>query len=367
MHLVLVISSLQSGGAERVVATMANALSDKMQVTICTLSKQPSFYHISSKVNVVELDLFRQPSSLLGAVKSNIQRIKDIRRTMKQLQPSILVSFMLETNVLVQFASLGLKLPVIICEHTDPRYIQHKAGWRLLRRLTYRSADRVVVLNDYMQKWFARFVTEQKVIVIPNPIHLEFDEKFRIPIVSPYILAAGRLVATKRFNKLIELFSKIATDYPQWQLVIAGDGELKTALQQQINNLGLQEQVHLIGNSQNLHDWMQQASIFVSTSELEAFPMVICEAMLCETPVVISAYNDGAYKLVDESAGIVTKEADATWLKGLTRLISDSKLRNEMSKQAALSAQPYLQMNVMHEWEMLFKELGLLVSPKSKI
>ena len=367
MHLVLVISSLQAGGAERVAATMANVLAEKMQVTVCTLSSlQEPFYPLSPKVELLPLDLMQTPVSSIDAVKINIKRIKKLKETLRGLQPSVVVSFMLETNIIVQLASIRSSYPLVICEHTDPRFIQHKLSWRFLRVLFYWSADRVVVLNGYMQRWFGRFVSSKRILVLPNPVDLEFNKKYKVSVKSPYILAAGRLVETKRFSLLIELFSQIAADYPDWKLVIAGDGELKNLLQNQVNELGLPEQIKLIGKTTNLADWMKQADIFVSTSELEAFPMVICEAMLCETPVVISAYNDGAYKLVNQKAGFVTNEADLQWLSALQELMSKPEKRKRMAKQAAKSMQLFLPQNVIVKWLELFSQLGLDVRAGTK-
>ena len=151
VSIALVISSLRSGGAERVVATLANNFCQQLSVTIVCLSEEePAFYPLDGRIEVIYLDCLSQSDSIVGAVFDNVNRVKTLRRTLAQLRPDVVVAFMLETNVLATLARVGLgassqPMPLILCEHTDPRFIQHNIAWRSLRWLSYRFGDRLVV------------------------------------------------------------------------------------------------------------------------------------------------------------------------------------------------------------------------------
>ncbi|NKB75737.1 MAG: glycosyltransferase [Gammaproteobacteria bacterium] len=363
-HLVMVISSLRSGGAERVASTVANAFAQKMRVTIvCLSNKEDAFYSLSGDVSVMYLDLLSPQSSVMGAVKANVYRIRTMRKTIKDLEPDLIVSFMLETNVLMFLSQLAVKTPLVVCEHTDPELVQHKLPWRVLRNLTYRLCDRVVVLNEYMKSWFEKSGS-RRVCVIPNPIQVGVNDNVDLQTPKPYILGMGRLIASKSFDRLIEAYAMTRQTFPDWHLVIAGDGGLKEVLQQQIVARDLEGYVHLIGNTSQPQRWMKQAEIFASTSKIEAFPMAICEAMMSGLPVVAVAYNPGVETLIPATAGFVVPQdekpnlgCEQLFVTALEELMGDVEKRKRMGKQAAQSVEKYAVANVIKQWEVLFDEL----------
>ena len=369
--LVLVISSLRSGGAERVAVTIANAFADEMAVTIvCLSAEEPSFYAVSNRVSLVYLDLLSSKSSVLSGATANLTRLRVIRNTIKGLSPDMVVSFMLETNVLMVLATMGMgaeKAPLVICEHTDPRLVQHKLPWRLLRKITYGYCDRLVVLNRYMKNWFESSA-KGRVQVIPNPIQVATRDDFHHNIDGPYILGMGRLIPSKGFSQLIAAYKLIQATFPQWHLVIAGDGEEKETLQAQVNESGLGNNVHLIGNTSNPQDWMTHGEIFASASTIEAFPMAICEAMMCGMPVVALAYNESANELIPPESGIVfsceasSLNEDKVIVKladGLKTLMKDEEKRRKMGEASKNNVEQYSVDQIMHQWQALFGVLGI--------
>ena len=365
-NLVIIIASLGSGGAERVATTLANRFSDgqdgctpRFKVTIvCLSAEEPSSYELSPQVNVVYLDRLSRPGSTFSAITNNIERVVALRRAVKGANADIVISFMLETNVLAVQARLGV--PLIACEHTDPGFIQHKLAWRLLRRISYRFVDRLVVLNDYMKDWFAANGC-RGITVIPNPVSIHPDPNARPGVPQPFVLAMGRLIESKRFDLLIELYAQMAQDYPEWRLVIAGDGEQKSRLENQIRELGMSDCIHLIGNTTSPHDWMQHAEIFVSTSTIEAFPMAICEAMMSGLPVVVMAYNEGVHALIPAQAGYVVEgdDTEAAFKEALKAMMGNPQARAEMGRAATRTMDHFAIAAVSRQWASLFSELGV--------
>ena len=369
-HITMIISSLRAGGAERVAVTIANEFAKQMTVTIlCLSAREPSFYKLSESVEVQYLGLLAPQQSILRAITANITRVKKLRQALRRLSPDMLVSFMLETNVLMTLSRFGLSVPLISCEHTDPRFVQHNLPWRLLRWGLYRFNDRVVVLNDYMQQWFDR-ISKGRVRVIPNPVQLTLENQTqlieKVPVASlldqPFVLAMGRLIPTKNMNQLINIYAGLVAEFPNWRLVIAGDGPQRTALQNQIDELGLTESVYLIGNTNCPHLWMAKAEVFASTSTLEAFPMAICEAMMSGLAVVATEYNESARHLITAEAGVLVssgEECSKRFAYALAGLMRDAAQRERMGREASDTMEQFSVENVCRLWLSVFAELGV--------
>ena len=123
MQIVFVIYSLQAGGAERVLSIMANHWCGKSQkITVITLDDggKPSFYDIDSRIQQVSLDVAGTSKNRFVGILNNFLRIYKLRTAIRKSQGETIISFMTETNVLTLIASLGLHIPVIVTEHTDP-------------------------------------------------------------------------------------------------------------------------------------------------------------------------------------------------------------------------------------------------------
>lgn len=367
MNITFVIHSLEAGGAERVVCLLASELSVNDKVTIVTLSNdRSSSYPLSRNVRLIHLCRSGESLHFLWAIVKNVQRIIDLRLAIKASSADVVLPVMLETNVLTIFATLGLKLPIIAAEHTDPVYIQHNLAWRFLRRVSYHFLDHLVVLNDYMASWFGQLMNKKRISVIPNPVKLSLSDSFEIEDGAHIILAAGRLVRTKRFDLMLSWFSEISDQYSDWRLVIAGTGDQERALQAQIEQLGISGQVQLIGHTDQLHDWMHKAELFISTSELEAFPMAICEAMLSGLPIVSTSYNEAADDFIGSagivsksivSKGTVSKNAKQEWLHALKTMLDDPVMRQEKAINAKNQALQYRVDLIAKKWRLLLSDL----------
>src|SRR5689334_5516281 len=150
MRLTLVISSLQCGGAERVMAIMANYWAARGHViTLLTLdgAKSP-FYELDCRVQHQALGVAGPSLNLVRGLSSNLKRIGALRRALRASHSDAVISFADKTNVLVLLASRGLKVPVIVSEHTDPALSPIDRVWHQLRQRVYPMADLIVVLTQ---------------------------------------------------------------------------------------------------------------------------------------------------------------------------------------------------------------------------
>src|SRR5262245_45147653 len=148
MRVALVISSLgRGGGAERVMAAMASYWADRGWTihVIALAASTDGWYPIPENVTVTCLGLVGDSKTAIDALRGNARRIVRLRRALRQASPDVVVSFIDRMNVITLVATFRLGKPVIVAERSTPW--RHDPGrlWRILRRLLYRLADRVVV------------------------------------------------------------------------------------------------------------------------------------------------------------------------------------------------------------------------------
>lgn len=163
----------------------------------------------------------------------------------------------------------------------------------------------------------------------PLPDSIKKNHKIRM------IGNLGRLEKQKAQHLLLEIAAQLKTETDNFQIIIGGDGQLKSQLTQQIEKMKIEKFVVLAGHIDDVPAFMQSIDIFVLTSSWEGFGYVIAEAMLCEKPVV--AFNHSSNpELVDHGVnGFLARSGDIEdFLQYIKMLIDDENLRNTMGKNA---------------------------------
>ena len=149
--------------------------------------------------------------------------------------------------------------------------------------------DPAVLLEDYAEKKFNK---------IPN-----FDFKD-----NKIIVGIGRLTKQKNFSLLISAFSEILKKYPEYILIILGDGEKKSEILKLIKTLGIENKVHLVGFQENVYQYLIKADCFVLSSLWEDPGFVLLEAGLSNTTVISSNCKNGPQEILDnENNGYLFK------------------------------------------------------------
>ncbi|MBV9344120.1 MAG: glycosyltransferase family 4 protein [Gammaproteobacteria bacterium] len=359
MRIVLAISSLGAGGAERVITLLADAFAARdHEVWLVTLAPcSQDFFIVNRRVRRLGLNLMAESAGLWAGLLSNIRRVRALRRVLATLEPAAVVSFVTSTNVLVLLASIGSSARVIVSERIDPA--AHDAGklWELLRRLFYRRADALVVQTQGIAAWFAaRLGTQVPVIVIPNPVPpVDALAAGRVEPGAGFLLAAGRLAPQKGFDVLIRAFAAVAQRLPELRLLIAGEGAELERLRALAAEVGVPERVVFIGQVAHLAALMKSAVAFVLPSRYEGFPNVLVEALAVGAPCVASDCPGAVREILADGAyGILVPPGDSSALAdAIARLVVDPQLRAQYSAAAAAAVQRYRLDQVMTRWEQV--------------
>ncbi len=363
----ILIHSLSSGGAERVAVNLANYWAEKgWQITVVTISgKNQDFYSIHDNIHRIGLCLDSQSAHVLDAVKFNYQRIKALRRVLKERKPDIALGFMTTANILLALAARGLKISPIGSERTYPPMLSLGKYWEWLRKKTYRYLDVVAALTRESAVWLKKNTEARRVTVIPNPVIYPLGKN--PPIVKPQshakgkftLLAVGRLSEEKGFDRLLHAFEGLAPCFPDWKLVILGEGDSRNSLEQLTRALGLGERVFFPGRAGNIADWYEIADIYVMTSHFEGFPNTLVEAMSYGVPAVSVDCNTGPRDIIRHGVDglLVPQDDQAALVDALRKFMEDDALRQRYSKRAVEVRERFSMERVVQKWESLFHEL----------
>ena len=195
------------------------------------------------------------------------------------------------------------------------------------------------------------------VVVIPNPTPFFPDSVSDCS--QKKIVAVGRYVELKGFDKLITAWRKVVDKNPDWILKIYGDGEMRESLQQQIKTLNLTKNCFLEHAVSDIVAKYLESSIFVLTSRTEGFGMVIVEAMACGLPVVSFACPCGPRDIISNGIdGFLVEVGDIDGLvEKLDFLIENQKYRKEFGHMARFNASKYKIESIGELWVELFESL----------
>jgi len=337
MNITCVIHSLDGGGAERVMAGLASRLRSRGHgVTLITLDDGREDRHtVDPAVRRVLLDVAATSRSTFSAIANNLSRINALRAAIRQSKPDVVLSFCDSTNVLVMIATRGLGIRTIVSERSDPKMQTMREPWSMMRRRLYRRAEAVVVLTRDAAKTVAPWCRNDP-IVIPSAVDVPppSDGTPR-NVQSKTILGVGRLEHEKGFDRLVDAFATLASDHPQWNLRIVGEGSLREKLQQQIVAHGIQERVTMPGWVRPIWPEYRHADMFILPSRYEGFPSALLEAMAVGVAVIAVDCESGPREIIrhDQNGWLVPEDPEAL-AAAMRKLMIDDTNRQRLGASA---------------------------------
>jgi glycosyltransferase involved in cell wall biosynthesis len=187
---------------------------------------------------------------------------------------------------------------------------------RLLYRLLYRRADRVICQSPSMAADLARQLglPVDRIVILPNPVDVdEIRSSIRLnpalpsgfhPGPGPHLLAVGRLAREKGFDLLLRALASVRREYPEASLLIAGSGPEEAVLKAECRALGLDRVVRFAGQVAAPWAYFQRATLFVLPSRQEGLPNALLEAAAAGVPIVALPASGGMVELVSGQPGV---------------------------------------------------------------
>lgn len=175
------------------------------------------------------------------------------------------------------------------------------------------------------------------------------------------VVAVGRLVAQKGFDLLLQAFARLQGRYPDWSLVIVGEGPLRAELEGLVERLGLSGRVFLPGLVQAVPALLKRCDLFVLASRYEGFPNALGEAMAAGLPVIAADCPTGPRELVRHGVDglLVPPEDPATLAEAMDRLMGDGEERRRLAGRAVEVTARFSEEKVLALWDQVLAEAGV--------
>lgn len=347
-NIVIVTKNMAAGGAERVIAQLLGEWCTKgCHCTLILLEKEEIFYKLPSVLKVYEIGKIHKQFYI-----DKFLKYRQVRKLIKLIQPDIVLSLPEEIGIYVLLAMVGTKTPIVVSERNNPWVMPYKRVTRILRKMVYPRAAGVVFQTDEASYFFHESI-RRKGIVLQNPLDLT-----RIP--RPWqgerkkvIVTAGRLEPQKNQKLLIDAFAIVHKDFPEYRLLIYGDGSLRIELENYAREILIENSFEFRGNSSHLLEEIKDASLFVMTSDYEGVPNVLIEAMSAGIPVVSTdcAPGGAAALIKDGINGYLVPTGNVKLLiEVIKQQLSDSVNAEKMAHEALKLKEQFDATIVAEKW-----------------
>jgi len=352
MIICFITSTLSSGGSERVISLLANALFNRgHEIEIINLNRHIVFYTISEGIRITFAE-DETGSTFIG------KKILWLRSYIKDTHPDVVIPFMTDVYSVTLLSLMGISIPIISSERYDPR----ASSWlyKAIRWLFLRFTTHLVVQTEDIKSYYSKSI-QKRTTVIYNPVTEEvFMNSFRTSGFNRInrIISVGRLAPQKNFSMMIRAFSKIASHFPDWQLVIYGEGPLRSSLETLIYNLGLEKRVFLYGRTENVIGELLKSSIFCMSTNAEGMSNALIEAMCCGLPIV-STNVSGAKELIQPpEGGIVIPVGDEGAMSiALHKLMGNVEHRRQIGENNRNRAKWFRLNQIVDRWELMLRKV----------
>lgn len=357
----LYISSLRKGGAERVMVNLADHLSSQgYRVVLVTTHKAEVEYPVSEKVCRV----ISEPEGeelKRGRIGNFATRFRKLRNIWKRENPDVILSFIGKNNIMAILTSMGLNIPVAVSVRGEPREEYYSKGLRLLAKSLFGIASGVILQTRESLSFFPDSV-KKKAVILKNPINPLFFQKRFEGEREKTIVAVGRIDENKNHQLLIRAFARIANEFPDYRLIIYGEGEKRKELQGLTKDLNLEDRISLPGSIDNVAAKIYKTRVFVLSSDTEGMPNTLVEAMVLGLTVISTDCPCGGPAEIIENKvnGLLTPVNDEKALaENLHFVLNNLQKADEMGKAAAITGEIYRPERICLEWENYLISLGL--------
>lgn len=304
--------------------------------------KQDGSYLIQSKINLL-IYLFQKRIFK----KSNIK-----------VRNSALVNYLKTNNIHVVLAEYGMvgaavcksckaaNIPLIIHFHgADAHHMPTVDKLKFSYKIAFDYASAIVCVSTYMYDALLKLgAPPEKLFLNPYGVDLTKFEIRQPELNPPVLFFAGRFVAKKAPQVLLQAFSIVKKEIKNAKLIMAGDGPLLAECKALAVSLGLTDEVEFPGVYSHVEviEKLKRVRAFVQHSvtavngDSEGTPNSILEASACGLPVISTKHAGINEAVLNEKTGLLSHEFDIdAFANNMLRILKDPKLASDLGKMGA--------------------------------
>ena len=357
MKILFYIGNLRKGGAERVVATLSNKLVKENEIIVVTTTDEKIEYNLNKNIKLFSLKNFDGNKS---PIVKNLIYLKRLKKYINEINPDIILGFLPEPSYRLLLLKPFIKSPVIISDRNDPKMEYASLKNRTVMKTLYKRADGFVFQTEEACNYFSKKI-QDKSIVIANPVDDRFLKTKYVGEKSTEFVNVGRLNEQKNQVFLIESFKDVVKKYPNYKLLIYGDGNLKNELNMYIENNKLNNNVKLCGNVDDIENILKGKKCFILSSKYEGMPNALMEAMAVGVPCISTDCPcGGPRELIKNNVnGLLVKNNNKKELvSAMYKIIENNEMCKEMSLNAKKNMDNYSCDKIVKKWFDFMKEVS---------
>lgn len=369
--LLIIMETMAGGGAEKVLIDLLNAIDrQRYDITLLLVFKiGPLLEKLPDWLEVRYL-YPGKPKGLRRFIEHfvpgrNFLYRRDAQRLMRGRHFDIAVSFLEGPALRIHNCLPGIADRNITWNHTNLS-VAHWTHYLYSsiedEANDYRSMDAVVFVSEGARTDFSKMfgVYGDNLKVVPNI--LDYDtiqhraQEFEVKHDRFTLIAVGRLVEVKRYDRILEAAKILASKGINFNLWILGAGPLEKELKKLTASLQLNDKVIFHGFQPNPYPYFKAADLMLMASDTEGYGMAMVEAMALGTPVVATA-SSGAKAVIGDGTGILTDFSAEEMANAIESLYNDTNIRNALAEKAYIKAKSFDKENVLNQiYEILEPE-----------
>lgn len=335
MKIIHVVESLGRGGLERMVLDLTKSQMENGDhcIIVCLFASGELFSEAESKN--IECHVLNKKNGI------DFNALYSLRKLIKRTKPDIVHTHNAVANYYVYYSTLGLSVRRLICTRhgmgaKNPNSKREKHFVKTLRKTDYVVAVCEAAKNKFIED---NTVPANKCVVICNGIEvanfksIALDREFKdYKTCKITIGSIGRLNWAKDFFTLLDSFKILYSKYQNIELIIAGGGSLEDDLRSYSSELGLQDAVRFLGDTDDVKPVLEEIDIFVSSSVSEGYSIALLEACASGIPIVATNVGGNSEIVQNGFNGLLVEEKNAKDLaSAVEMLILDHEMRQKYS------------------------------------
>lgn len=381
----MVMPVMKGGGAERVASLLMNEfhrcghdvefvltsstpeevvrtdLSEEIPLVLLQEHGPRKGLRVLSSIICRIFEAFKMPvpayAAYLSFISEYSKEIKQLRQKLIANPELTIIAFLQPSIPMAVFAARGLPNRIIISERGNPeRLMKKRYGEKFIQK--YYAQISVAVFQTKEARDTYPADVREKGVVISNPIKSNLPEPFAGKR-NKNITTFCRISIQKNLPMLIQAYSLLHQEYPEYKLRIIGDAlneegqEVQRAIHEQMKQLELEGAVEILPFSSNVHEDILEDFMYVNSSDYEGISNAMLEAMAIGMPVVCTDCPiGGAHATIQhEVNGMLVPVGDtqAMYL-AMKQIIEDEELAQRLSSNAAKLRESLSLENIAKQW-----------------
>jgi len=331
------IGSLRKGGAERVFVNLAEYFREEgYRVVMVTQYQKEDEYVLPDGVERVLSDIGEEKVSASRLVNF-FRRLNKLHMIWKEQKPDLVLSCIGKNNFMAVVTAMGTKTKPVVSVVGEAKEEYPGRGMRILADILFSHAAGIVLQTERSRSFFRKKVGERAVI-LPNSLNPDFIRPRYEGEREKRIVSVGRMDENKNHVMQLRAFAALKDKYPSYELVIYGDGELRSYIEETAVELGIGDRVFLPGVVPDVAARIERASLFLLTSYSEGVSNALMEALALGLPVIATDVPSGGTQelMTDGQNGLVIPPGDLRALvAAMDRLLGDGGYADRLGRTAA--------------------------------